>query len=101
MLLELIRSQYGFRRLLEPSLKNLEFNADHAIRWWPLSRQRSVVLDPARHFGQPIVHSASVPTHALARAVETEGSITRAARTFEVRQDEVRDAVAFEQRIAA
>jgi hypothetical protein len=42
-----------------------------------------------------------VPTEVLAKAAKATGSITEVARWFEVREIEIRDAVEFEQRLAA
>jgi uncharacterized protein (DUF433 family) len=101
-LIDLFRSgQYVMQRVIEPSLKGLEFENDFAARWWPLGRQRGIVIDPKRQFGQPIDDTSGVPTVVLANAAEAEGSITKAARAFMVPRASVRRAVAFEERRAA
>jgi uncharacterized protein (DUF433 family) len=89
------------QRVIEPSLKGLEFENDFAARWWPLGRKRGIVIDPKRQFGQPIDDTSGVPTVVLANAAEAEGSITKAARAFMVPRASVRRAVAFEERRAA
>ena len=45
--------------------------------------------------------SHGVPTEALARAVKSSGSIAEVTHWFEVAEREVRDAVEYEQRLAA
>ena len=100
-LVDLRRRQNVFRSIVEPSLKDLEFDASAVARWFPLGIQRrSVVIDPTRSFGRPIAASG-VPTEVLKRAVEVEGSIANVIRLYGVTQAEVRDAVAFEERLAA
>jgi uncharacterized protein (DUF433 family) len=93
--------QYLMHRVIEPSLKGLEFEDDFAVRWWPDGKSKGIVVDPARQFGQPIDNSTGVPTAVLANAVHAEGSIARAARVYSVPVSSVRRAVAFEQRLAA
>jgi Phage integrase family len=62
-LVDLRRRQNVFHRIVEPSLHDLEFEADALARWFPLGRSRgSIVIDPARAFGRPIVSSGGVPT---------------------------------------
>jgi uncharacterized protein (DUF433 family) len=101
-LIDLFRSgQYVMHRIIEPSLKGLEFEDDFAARWWPLGRTRGIVIDPKRQFGQPIDNATGVPTVVLARAAKAEGSITKAARAFMVPANSVRRAIAFEERRAA
>jgi uncharacterized protein (DUF433 family) len=101
-LLDLVISRFAFARVIAPSLyAGIEFSdRDVPVRWWPLGRQTSVVIDPARSFGQPIVSDGGVPTAVLADAVATEGSIAKVARLYEVPPQEVHAALRFEQRLA-
>ncbi|HSS52106.1 MAG TPA: DUF433 domain-containing protein [Thermoanaerobaculia bacterium] len=98
-LLDLVKSQYEFKSIVEPFLfEGLEFSAlgIEPVRWWPLGMNRRVVIDPERSFGQPIVDPESVPTRILAHAFEAEKSIQAVARWYEVDPQSVRDAVDFE-----
>lgn len=90
--------QNVFRTIVEPSFLNVDFNAQGAVRWWPMGDKRAVVLDPARSFGQPIVASGGVSTARLAETVLAEGSVARAAHLFDITPTVVRDALAFERR---
>lgn len=101
ILVDILKGQYAFRRIIEPSFKNLEFADGEAVRWWPLTRQRTVVVDPTIAFGQPIASRSGVPTFALASAVKAEGTIQRASAAYRVTIEEVRDAVEFERDLAA
>jgi len=102
-LLDLVRDQFAFRKVLWPYLyKGIDFGPeDSAERWWPMDRRRSVVVDPARSFGQPIVDREGVPTAVLAEAFSAESSLERVASWFEVSIRSVRDAVDFEERLEA
>ena len=101
-LLDLKRRQGAFHRVVAPSLHDLEFDANIVTRWFPLGISRkTVVVDPARAFGRPIVAEGSVPTEVLSEAVEIEGSPERAAKVYEVSLAAVRDAVAFQRQLAA
>lgn len=103
-LLDLAKSQYELKSIVEPFLfEGLEFPeiGIAPVRWWPLGTDRRVVLDPERSFGQPIVMPESVPTSVLARAFKAEGSIEAVARWYLVDPRSVRDAVEFENSLAA
>jgi uncharacterized protein (DUF433 family) len=101
-LIDLFRNgQYLMQKVIEPSLKGLEFEGDMAARWWPLGRAKGIVIDPARQFGQPIDDATGVPTSVLANAAKAEGSIAKAAKMFVVPQSSVNRAVAFEQQLLA
>ncbi len=101
-LVDLKRRQNVFHRIVEPSLHDLEFDADVLARWYPLGMSRkSIVVDPGRSFGRPIVSNGGVPTETILRAIEAEGSPERVARLYELSLGAVRDAVSFEQQLAA
>ena len=101
-LLDIVSRQREFARIVEPFFKQLEFSPDQQLlRWWPLGRQRAVVLDPSRNFGQPSVAKSGVPTHVLAESLKANGSADEVARWYEVQPEEVRDAAAFEAGLAA
>lgn len=94
--IDLRRSQGVFKRVVEPTLKDLDFGDEGAERWWLLPGKKSVVADPARSFGQPIVTDQGISTAVLAEAVEAEGSVKKVAELFEVEPSAVRDALAYE-----
>ena len=100
-LIDLTRNQYAFEKVLAPVLRDVDFGADYARRWWPSGKSKRIVLDPERSFGRPIDAESGVPTRALALAADAEGSVRRAATLFEVPEAAVRQAVAFEQKLAA
>jgi uncharacterized protein (DUF433 family) len=100
-MIDLKKRQQVFRTFIEPSLRDLEFDASAVARWYPLGmNRRSVLVDPGRSFGRPIV-SRGVPTEVLADAAKLEGSIDAVAALYEVPKAEVRSALIFEQRLAA
>jgi uncharacterized protein (DUF433 family) len=100
-LIDLFQSQYLIKKVVEPSLKGLEFDKDLAVRWWPEGTGGGIVLDPKRQLGQPIDADTGVPTAVLAAAAKAEGSIEKAARAYRVPPASVRRAVQFEKKLAA
>lgn len=99
-LINIANDQREFDRIVTPFLRELEFDRG-TTRWWPLGRKRQVVVDPTRNLGQPTTNLSGVPTRVLARSVAANGSIESVAKWFEVAPDEVRDAMEFEQALAA
>jgi uncharacterized protein (DUF433 family)/DNA-binding transcriptional MerR regulator len=101
-LIDLKRKQNVFRSIVAPSLHDLQFDAEEVSRWYPLGAHKpSIVIDPARAFGRPMVSDGSVPTETLAQAVIVEGSIEKVSRLYEVPISAVRDALTFEHKLAA
>jgi uncharacterized protein (DUF433 family) len=102
-LLDLVRKQYAFRRIIEPSLySGIEFGADQvAARWYPTPRSKAVVLDPAIAFGKPVVTDGAVRTSILHDAFIAEGDRHMVARLYEVPVASVDAAIAFEESLIA
>lgn len=100
-LLDLKKQQFAFSKIVEQSFKDLDLEDDVVVRWRPYHGKASIIVDPARSFGQPIAAEAGIPTITLAEAVEAEGSIARVATLFEVSKAVVQDAVSFQQELKA
>lgn len=96
-LLNIFSKQYAFEKIIERSLKDVEFEGAAPARWWPATRAKQIIVDPARSFGQPIDEISGVPTAILAAAARAEGSIEAAARAWQVKVATVRRAVEFEE----
>lgn len=91
-------SQLEFDVVVDPSLFALiDFTADgEPLRWWVSGRDRPIVVDPARSFGQPIIAERGVPVSALVEAFRAEPDRRKIARLFDVTDAEVERAVEFE-----
>lgn len=101
-LIEIAHNQRVFEPFIRPYLIALDFGNDElANRWWPIGRDREVIVDPARSFGKPIMKRSGVPTAVLARAASVGESTERVARWYQVSEKEVRDAVYYERTLIA
>jgi uncharacterized protein (DUF433 family) len=98
--LDVLRSQLAFKRVVAPYLKGLVFAKDEPVRWFPADG-RLIVLDPMRRFGQPIVTKEGVPTSVLSKAYRAEKSLRKVAQWYVVPVRSVRAAVEYENRLAA
>lgn len=95
------RGQTVFRDVVEPILRPVVYDDAAAAMLWMLPRKKTVVLDPERAFGTPILHDFSIPTSVLAQSARAEGSPTITARYFDIPVSQVRDAIRFEDQLAA
>ena len=100
-LCEFSSDQAHFRGFIEDYVKDIDFAQDEVLRWWPLGRARAVVIDPEYCFGKPVVVKFGVPTQVLAQAVRAEGNVGLVAGIYRVPERVVRDAVEYEQSLAA
>jgi uncharacterized protein (DUF433 family) len=100
-LFDLKRDQYLFHRMVAPSFRDVDFAAGLPTRWWPNSERKGIVLDPKRAFGRPILADSGIPAAALADAYKVGRSFKLVGLDFEVPEKAVREAVAFQERLAA
>jgi uncharacterized protein (DUF433 family) len=100
-LVELREKQFAFDQIVSPCLEDLDFEDELARRWWPLKVDRTVVIDPARRSGQPIVTKEGIATKILFDAYLAESSVAIVADWYEVSSESVQGAITFEQKFAA
>lgn len=100
-LLDLRNNQYAIKQVIERTFKDLDIEDDLVARWRPYRGRKTIVIDPRRSFGQPIVAKNGVPTAVLFDALEAEGSEEKVGALYEVPLSAVRDAVAFEKSLLA
>ena len=98
VLLDLVRSQYEFKRIISSYLfGEIDFDeADAPKRWFPVAGSRRIVIDPQRALGAPIVSRGGVPTRILAKAVEVEKSVQVVSSLFEIDAASVEEAYRYE-----
>lgn len=102
VLLDIIKDQYVFENIIAPYLHGLEYNRfDEPEKWWPLGRERCIVIDPQRSFGAPIVAKGGIPTTILYKSVKANQSIDLVTDWYEVGKQEVIDACEFEEKLVA
>ena len=96
-LIDLKRRQGVFTRVVAPSLSGLDFDdGPAAARWWLMEGKKSIVADPERSFGQPIIAEHGISTARVAQAVRAEGSIERVAKLYEIKPRLIRDALDYQ-----
>ena len=101
--------QYTFEEIIGPEFFDpVEYNdVDLPVRWYPAvewgwdSHSRTVVVDPLRSFGSPVLADFGVPTQVLYDSYRAEShDAGRVARIYEVPVALVQAAVDFEQYLA-
>jgi hypothetical protein len=97
---DLKTNQLAFKAVIEQSFKDLDWDGDIVARWRPHRGRASIVVDPKRAFGAPVVAEYGIPTSALAAAADANG-VEGAARLFETTVALVREAGAFETSLMA
>lgn len=100
-LIDLKGKQHVFRDFILPSLQGLEFGNERAERWWLIPDRKTIVADPSRSFGQPIVHKTGLLTSRVVQELKAEGTPERVAKLYDLPVSAIRDALRFEAGLAS
>jgi len=102
-IVDVVHRQFVFSDIVSPSLyAGIEYDEESAVRWFPLGKRKSIVLDPALQFGTPIIASAGIPTDTIYASFLAEGrDKDMVARVFDITPKMVTEAIEFEERLAA
>ncbi len=90
--------QKVFSRIIEQTLRDLEYEDGRVARWRPAAT-KSVILDPTRQFGDPILDQFGVSTAMLAAEHMGGNSISALSILYEIPKGDVRAAVEFERKL--
>ena len=95
-IIEILSGQHEIHRVIEQSFIDIDWDNQLPRQWWIAGREKGIVLDPHRAFGQPIDNDSRIPVETLAMAVKANNnSFEKAAREFEVPVETVKRAHAF------
>ena len=99
--IELSKSQLTYADFVEPFFrKYIDFgNNGLALAYWPLGREKPILLDSRRAFGQPIITRVGTPTFVLFQMRESGESMERIAAWYGLTDDELAVALEFEEHI--
>lgn len=101
-LVDLGKRQYVMKHVITPSLyAGIEFSNNEAAKWYPVPKKKTIVLNPARSFGKPIIEQFGVPTAALFESYKVEEDKKLVSRIFEVPIKVVSDAIEYEKQLVA
>jgi uncharacterized protein (DUF433 family) len=98
---ELSRYERALETVATPFFRKFDYEHEEVRRYWPLGKEKSVVLDPARSFGEPIDTASGVPTAVLYQLYTAGESISRIAQWYQVGAEAVGAAIEYEQSLAA
>jgi uncharacterized protein (DUF433 family) len=94
------KGQQAWNEFLAPFLEEIDYEHELARRWYPLGRDKLVVIDPAYGHGLPVVRDTGVRTEIVFERFQVGESIREIAGDFNIQPDEVEQALQLESRLA-
>ncbi len=95
--------QFSFKKIIEPFCKKLEFNDKTTLaqRYWPLGKERAIVVDPHHCFGQPSVAGTNINVDSISQLLQAGETIESISTMYNIRETEIKDVISFQHKIAA
>jgi uncharacterized protein (DUF433 family) len=100
--------QAVLRDVLDASLKRIDWEGDFVVRLYPwvrsgelLHQPKTIVVDPRRGFGQPVIAGTGVEARVVAGRYRAGDSIAALAKDYGVELEQIEDAIRSETREAA
>jgi len=102
-LVDLIKQQYQISEIVFPLLYNcIDFrNYEVAQRYWPLGKDRGIVIDPSRNFGKPILNDLNVSVHTISDLLQSGHSEGEISEWYEIASQYIELAKEYELRLSA
>lgn len=82
-------------------LRDLDYEDDVAVRWWPAGHDTPIIIDPRISFGRPYVARKGISTDAIRSRFLARESINEIVDDFDLTEQEVEAALRFELPAAA
>ena len=95
------RNQQAWSEVLEPFLEELDYTDAYASRWWPLGKEKPIVVDPDYGFGLPVVSRSGVRTEIIFERAEAGDSVEQIADDFNLAVPDIEEALRYEKTRAA
>lgn len=94
--------QIVFREIIESFCKKIEFSENElAQRYWPLGKKHSIIVDPHHQFGQPVIDNTNLLAENIYNLYSAGESIQFLSRLYDLKSNEVKDAIELFNRNAA
>ena len=94
--------QLTIQQVVEPFCKRIEFGDDSlATKLYPLGREASIQIDPARQAGRPVVGDTEVLSQSVFDFFLHGNSVASVAERFNLTEKEVEDVIVFHENQSA
>lgn len=93
--------QINIKEAIEPFCKKVDFNEDDIVkRFYPMGKNHSIVIDPKRQFGQPVVGDTNVLAETVYNLYRGGESVDMITSLYALTIDQVNDVINYYRKAA-
>lgn len=86
--------QTVFKQIIEQFCKKIEFSTtDIAERFYPLGKEKHIIVDPHHQFGQPVIEETNILAQTLYELYSAGESITFLSRLYDIKETDIQSAI--------
>lgn len=83
-------------QFIEQFFKNLDFDSNSlATRFWPMGKDNSILLDPSRKFGHPVIDDHNIYPETIYNHYKAGDPIHYIAHVYQITEHQVNNAIQF------
>lgn len=93
--------QIAFSAIIKEFCHQIDFGKDHiALRYWPLGKDKNIVVDPHHQLGQPVIKNTNLLAETLYRMNAAGEKISFLASLYDVSENDVKASIDFFKKAA-
>jgi uncharacterized protein (DUF433 family) len=93
--------QINFKSIIEHFCHKIDFDKDQlALRYWPLGKEKNIVVDPHHQLGQPTVKNTNILAETLYNLYTSGEKIGFISSLYDVPENDVRASIEFFKKAA-
>lgn len=86
--------QTVFKQIIEQFCKKIEFSAtDIAEKFYPLGKEKHIIVDPHHQFGQPVIEETNILAQTLYELYSAGESISFLSRLYDIKEADIQSAI--------
>lgn len=95
------KQQFDIKPIIEPFLHKIDFGGSEiAKRFYPLENSKTIVIDPERQFGQPIINGTSIKAETLYNLYKGGEKKEFIAELYDLKVSQVQHAIQYFKNVA-
>ena len=88
--------QINFKEIIEHFCQKIDFGSDKlALRYWPLGKDKNIIIDPHHQFGQPTIKNTNILAETLFKMYTAGEKIPFISSLYDVPEKDVKASIAF------
>ena len=88
--------QIVIKEITEGFFKKIDFSANNlAERFWPLGKEREIVVDPHHQFGQPVIQGTNITAATIFSMYQSGEPTSIIGILYDITEEQVNDAILF------